>query len=136
MALDGRSYRHAYAVDDKARRELHGARNCRATGGREAPRVQTEIVDGDDLLVGEIAWLKDARMLGEIGWRGCDDAPDLTDPHGDHRGVRQMRNSQRGIDAFIDQVHKPVEHIEVHRHRRIGVEKVIQNRMQHLLASW
>jgi len=46
-----------------------------------------------------------------------------------------MRNSQRGIDAFIDQVHKPVEHIEVHRHRRIGVEKVIQNRMQHLLAA-
>ena len=46
-----------------------------------------------------------------------------------------MRNSQRGIDAFIDQVHKPVEHIEVRRHHRIGVEKAVQYRTQHLLAA-
>jgi hypothetical protein len=35
--IDGRGDRCAYAVDDKARRELHGAWNRRAIGGREAP---------------------------------------------------------------------------------------------------
>ena len=34
---DSRGDRRAYAVDDKARSELHGARNHRAIGCREAP---------------------------------------------------------------------------------------------------
>jgi hypothetical protein len=43
------------------------------------------MVHGDDLLLREIPGLIDARMLGEIGWRGGDDPPDFADPHGDHR---------------------------------------------------
>ena len=46
-----------------------------------------------------------------------------------------MRNTQGGIDALIDQVHRPVEQMEPRRHRRIGVEKGIQDRTQHLLAA-
>jgi hypothetical protein len=46
-----------------------------------------------------------------------------------------MRNTQGDIDAFIDQVHRPVEQMEPRRHRRIGVEKIIQDRTQHLLAA-
>ena len=38
-------------------------------------------------------------------------------------------------DAFINQVHNPVEQIEVRRHSRIGVEKVIEYRKQYLLAA-
>jgi hypothetical protein len=46
-----------------------------------------------------------------------------------------MRDAQSDVDAFIDQVHRPVEQIELRRHRRIGVEKGIQDRTQHLLAT-
>src|SRR6516165_8898650 len=46
-----------------------------------------------------------------------------------------MRDTQRDIDAFIDQVHKPVEQIEVRRHRRVGVEEVIEDRAQYPLAA-
>ncbi len=83
---------------------------------------------GDDLLLREIVGPVDARMLGEIGWRGGDDPPDFADPQGNHRRVSQMRNSQGDIDAFINEVHGPVEHIELRRYCRIGVEKGIQNR--------
>jgi hypothetical protein len=46
-----------------------------------------------------------------------------------------MRNAQRDIDALIDQVHGPVDQIEPRRHRRIGVEKIVQDRTQYLLAA-
>ncbi len=46
-----------------------------------------------------------------------------------------MRNSQGDIDAFINEVHGPVEHIELRRHRRIGIEKGIQDWTQHLFAT-
>src|SRR6266446_3872584 len=46
-----------------------------------------------------------------------------------------MPNTQGGIDAFIDQVYRPVEQQELCRHRRKGVEKVVQDRTQHLLAA-
>jgi hypothetical protein len=70
------------------------------------------MVHGDDLLLREIARLVDPRMFGEIGWRGSDDAADFTDPHGDHRRIRQMCDAQGDIDALVHQVHKPVEQIE------------------------
>ena len=46
-----------------------------------------------------------------------------------------MRDAQRDIDAFIDQVDRPVEQIESRRHRLMFVHEGVEHRPQDIFAG-
>ena len=76
------------------------------------------------------------RVIGEVAGRGDHDASDIAaEADGDERGVRQMGDAQRDIDALIDQVDGPVQQEEANRDGRIEIEKVVDDRPQHLFPG-
>lgn len=59
----------------------------------------------------QVGGLVDAGMVGKIARRGDDDAPHVAaEPGGNVRGIRQMANAQRQVDALVDEIDEPVEH--------------------------
>ncbi len=87
-----------------------------------------------DLVLGEIARLRDPRMLLQIARRRHHDTADLADPHRHHRRIREVADAKRDVDALLDQVDRAVEQQELCRHRRVGVEERIEDRTQDHLA--
>ena len=49
--------------------------------------------------------------------------------------IRQMRDAQRDVDAFVDQVDLAVEQIEPHRHGRMFVHESVEHRPQDIFAG-
>ena len=68
----------------------------------------------DDPVLGKIGRLPNDRMPCKIARRCRDDAADLAEPDRDEVGIRKMRDAQRGVEAFVDQVDLAVEQIEPH----------------------
>ncbi len=88
----------------------------------------------DDLVFGQIRWLANDRMPLQIGRRCGDDATNFAKPDRNKIRVGEMRDAQREIDAFIDQVDRPVEQIESHRHHRMLVHEGVEHRPQDIFA--
>ena len=104
--------------------------------GVKLQEFEAKIREGDDLLLGQIGGLPDARVIGQIAGRSDHDAPDIAaEADGDERGVRQMADAQGDVDALIDQVDGPVQQEEANRNGRIEIEKIVDNRPQYLLAG-
>ena len=89
----------------------------------------------DDLVFGNICGLTDDRMPRQIVRRGGDDATNFAKPDRDEVGIRKMRDAQRDVDAFVDQVDRPVEQIEPHRYHRILVHEGVEHRPQNVFAG-
>jgi hypothetical protein len=82
----------------------------------------------NDLVLGEIARLLDARILLEIARRSHHHPAHLPDPGCHHRRVGQFADAQRDVKAFVDQVHRPIEQQKARGHRRVSVQEGIEDR--------
>ena len=88
----------------------------------------------DDLVLGQIARLRDARILLEVTRCGHHHPAHFADPARHHGGVGEIADAQRGVKTLIDQVHRPVEQQEPRRHGRVSVQEGVEDRPQHDLA--
>ena len=87
-------------------------------------------------MVGKIGGFVDAGLVGEIAGRSDDDASDIAaEADDDERGVGQIGDAQGDIDAFVDQIDVPVQEEEPHRNGRVEIEKIVDDRPQHLLPQ-
>ena len=124
---DRRRHRSTGAVDHEPRRKLNGSRDGGARRRRKTPGIG-DVRHRNDLVLGQIARLLDARILLEITRRSHHHPAHLPDPGRDHRQVGQLADAERGIEAFVDQVHRPIEQQEARGHRRVGVQEGIEDR--------
>ncbi len=88
----------------------------------------------DDLVFRKISHFTDHRVSREISWGSRDNAANLAKADRDEARVREMRNAERHVDALIDQVHGPVEKIELHRHCLVFVHEGVDERSQDVFA--
>ena len=88
----------------------------------------------DDLVLGQIARLLDARILLEVTRRGHHHPAHFADPARHHGRVGEMADAQRDVKTLIDQVHRPVEQQQPRRHGRVSIQEGVENRPQHHFA--
>ena len=74
-------------------------------------------------------------MVRKIGRCAADDLPHLTDPYRALAGIGQMSDADGHVDAFINQVHDPINEKGADRDVRILAKKFGQNGQQKLLSE-
>jgi len=86
---------------------------------------------GNDLVFRQIGRLLDARMLLEVTRRSHHEPAHFADPGRYHRGIGEVRDAKRDVDAFVDQVDRPVEQQQPRRDGRACVQESVKDRPQH-----
>jgi hypothetical protein len=73
-------------------------------------------------------------MARQVARRSGHRPPHFADGQRHQRRVGQVRDAQRHVDAFVDEIRWPVEHVQSHRHVGELVHELVEQRAQKLLA--
>ena len=129
--IDGRGHRATDAVDHQPGRELDCSWDRGAWQRRKAPGVAARIGKCNDLVLGQITRLRNARMLRQVTRCSRHNPANFADPSRDQCRVGKVGYAERDVDAFINQVHRSIEQIKPRGHCRVSVHEGGKDRSQH-----
>jgi len=78
--------------------------------------------------VPELARVRGATALGQIGWSGTGQHPRLEQPSGDERRWLWLAEAQGGIETIRDEVAEPVSPQDLQRQLRMGCQEFAEAR--------